>query len=113
MGFLALAAEQLTIDDTPGGIAITPSKFQDSNSQDLNILMGVFSYDLGGAGGGMWHNGGLLDPTAISATGGNGEIPEVDPNKWRIWGLKSLKDWRGIRDGAGNAIIQITLYGLN
>lgn len=99
-----LNSEQLTVSTTAVGITLT--KFDDSEGQPLNIVMAHFAYDSGGK---IYHSSDIADP---SNSGGGGEFPQSDPDKWEIWGLEELKAWRAKKDsGASDAVLQINLYG--
>lgn len=102
-----IAQEQITVDDTAAGVAITTSKYVPTADDNKNVFIAEFHLKSGGP---IYHTD-RTDSDNPSVTGANGEHYETVGSKWRITGSYNIADWRGIREGATSGVIQVNLYG--
>ncbi|KKL48250.1 hypothetical protein LCGC14_2327400 [marine sediment metagenome] len=95
MALESLAKETITVSGT--AIGITTTLFDDSDSQPLNVIRGVFSYI---SGGDLYHEASGTDPLA---DGSDGAIPEFSSQKFKFMvnGREDLKRWKAIKFSGG------------
>lgn len=106
MALESLAKETITVQAS--AIGITASLFNDSNSQPLNVIRGVFSWI---SGGDLYHESSGTDPLA---DGSDGAIPEFSSQKFKfiVNGREDLKRWKAIKFSGGSDVeLAVVLEG--
>ena len=106
MALVQRAQELLTISTSVKNI--TASLFEDSDSQPLNIIRGLFAWQ---SGGNIYHSS---NDSAPANDGTDGSIPEFSTAKPKfiINGLRDLKAWAAIKQsGEADSLWSIVLEG--
>ena len=107
MALEQLAKESITVSST--AIGITTTLFDDSDSQPLNVIRGVFSWI---SGGDLYHESSGTDPLD---DGSDGATPEFSSQKFKfiINGRADLKRFKAIRfSGGADVELSISLEGV-